>query len=296
MVPASATPTGTPTASPSPATPSPTPTEADWVPEGDWKLVLDSDFDSGSLPKPWRHRQTDVYEAGGRWCSAPRKANVDLAGGSIELTMSRASKATTRSVSAEARRKQRRAGQEVVGCPEGVFDNAMVSTEGRFAIETGVVAARVKFPVEQGAHAGVWLQSPQGQELDMIETFGFGRGITNIVHVAGRKIPAEGRDGYVAVETVADPQWWARWHTVSLEWTRSRVIFRVDGEVTRNLAVKTRRADYFLVLSLLSSDWETYRANAPDSRPGSGVALEDVSAPDLPFSMQVDWVRAWEPA
>lgn len=260
-----------------------------------WTGVFDSGFGGSSLSKPWDYRLTDVYDAGGRWCSAPRKANVAVKNGTATLTMSKASKAVSTRVAASARTKQARAGEKVVGCPEGVFDNAMVSTQGRFTVASGVVAARVKFPKAPGAHASVWLQSDAGQELDMIETFGHGRGITNVIHVKGTKMPADGKQAYVASKLVADPAWWDAWHTVSVEWDRSRVRFRLDGQLTRELKVSLAPANYFLVISLLSSDWETYRLSRPDARPGSGVDAADVAKPKLPFSMQVDWVRAWRP-
>ena len=260
-----------------------------------WARVLDSGFDGTSLKKPWDFRLTDVYDAGGRWCSAPRKRNVAVKKGTVTLTMSKASKAVSTRVAASARAKQSRAGEKVVGCPEGVFDNAMVSTQGRFTVPSGIVAARVKFPREPGAHASVWLQSDAGQELDMIETFGHGRGVTNVIHVRGTKMPADGKQAYVAPKLVADPAWWDAWHTVSVEWDRSRVRFRLDGRLTRELKVNLAPANYFLVISLLSSDWETYRLAKPDARPGSGVDVADVAKPRLPFSMQVDWVRAWRP-
>ena len=256
--------------------------------------MLDTDFDGSKMPKKWDYRLTDVYDAGGRWCSAPVEKNVEFRDGAARLSMSRATKKVTTRVSADAKRKQARAGEKRVGCPEGVFANAMISTQDRFTIDTGMVAARVKFPVEQGAHTGVWLQSDAQQELDIIETFGLGRGISNVVHIKGEKIPAAGSDAYVVPEAVADPAWWEQWHVVSLEWTRSKITFRLDGEVTRELKQKTSKANYFIVLSLLSSDWETYRLTAPDVRKGSGVDPATLSLPTLPFGMEVDWVRAWE--
>lgn len=258
-----------------------------------WNRVLNSGFDGSSLPQPWDYRLTDIYDAGGRWCSAPRKGNVEVAGGTITLSMSKASKAVTARVNASAKRKQAQAGQKTVGCPEGVFDNAMVSTQDRFTVPSGMVAARVKFPSEPGAHASVWLQSDAAQELDMIETFGYGRGITNVIHVRGTKHPADGAQSYVATDPVADPQWWEAWHTVSVEWDRSGVRFRLDGKLTRELKVALAPANYYVVISLLSSDWETYRLTKPDARPGSGVDAASVPKPKLPFTMDVDWVRAW---
>jgi hypothetical protein len=258
-----------------------------------WQTQLSSGFEGSELPKPWGYRLTDVYDAGGRWCAAPRKANVALSKGALSLTMSRASAGTAARVSTSAKRKQAQAGQKQVGCPEGVYDNAMISTEGRFSLTSGIVAARVKFPKQPGAHASVWLQSAAAQEIDMIETFGYGRGITNVIHVNGRKMPSDSKQAYVIPKVVAEPAWWDAWHTVSVEWHRDAIQFRLDGKVTRTLDVRTARANYFLVVSLLSSDWETYRVTRPDARPGSGVEVATVPKPKLPFSMSVDWVRAW---
>lgn len=258
-----------------------------------WNRVLNSGFDGSSLPAPWAHRLTDVYDAGGRWCSAPRKANVDVGKGTVTLTMSRASKATAARVSANTKRKQADAGQKTVGCPDGVFDNAMVSTQDRFSITSGVVAARVKFPEEVGAHASVWLQSVEGQELDMVETYGRGRGITSMVHVRGKRYPADGKKAYVGTDVEPDPQWWKAWHTVSVEWDRSGVRFRLDGRLTQEQKIALGPANYFLVVSLLSSDWETSRLTQPSARAESGVDPATMRKPELPFSMEVDWVRAW---
>ncbi len=284
----------TPAASPT-AAPEPEP-EPEWIPPDpeDWKLVHDAGFDQPTMPKLWGYSLTGIYDAGGRWCSAPVKANVGFGDSVVRLATSRASKKVTTKVNATARRKQAKAGQKVIGCPEGVFDNAMITTEGRFGLATGMVAARVRFPAEQGAHAAVWLYDRTGQEIDIFESYGYGRGVTNIVHLRGRKTPAAGPDGYVVPELVADRAWWDRWHVVAVEWTSSKVVFSLDGEVTRTLKVKVPKGEYALMLSMLSSDWETYRLTKPHLRPGAGVDPASMEVPELPFAMEVDWVRAWK--
>ena len=296
----SPTPTVSTTVSPSPSatpTPEPTPTEPEWTPPDParWNLVLDTGFDEAAMPKKWDYRLTDIYDAGGRWCSAPVERNLRFEDGLAHLTMSKAAKKLATKVKAAAKRKQAKAGQKQVGCPEGVFDNAMISTQNRFTVGTGTVAARVKFPVEQGAHAGVWLQSTAHQEIDIIETYGWGRGVTSVVHVDGTMHPEPGPGAYLVPEVVADRAWWDAWHVVEVEWTRSKIVFRLDGEVTRELKVKTRKADYFVVLSLLSSDWETIRLTEPLERPGAGLDGAPIEAAELPFGMAVDWVKVYEP-
>ena len=287
-----------PSESPSPTptpTPSPTVSEPDWTPPDPdrWGLVLDTDFDGSSMPDLWDYRLTGSYGAGGRWCASPIEDNVAFGDGVARLKLSEASEKQAAKVSAEAKRKQTNAGDKPVGCPEGVFGNAMISTQDQFSVDTGLVAARVKFPVEQGAHAGVWLQSGAQQEIDIIETYGWGQGLTNVVHVRGKKNPPEGRDSWVVPEVVADRAWWDAWHTVEVEWTHSKITFRLDGEVTRELKQKTGPADYFVVISLLSSDWETSRLTTPKARNGSGVDADQLEPAEIPFGMEVDWVRVW---
>lgn len=307
-----ATPTGTPTsaaASPtspaSTATATPTPTPSDTpsaapIPKwrdpdpASWKLVLDTDFKGSKMPKFWGYRQSNIYDAGGRWCSAPVDDNTEFRDDAAVLSVSEASPKVTDKVIPTAKAKQSKAGEKVVGCPNGVFDNAMISTEGRFTMNTGMVAARVKFPPDQGAHAGVWLQSHSQQEIDIIETYGFGRGVTNVAHLRGKRFPVSGAKAYVVPRVVANRDWWDQWHTVSVEWTQSKIVFRLDGQVTREVKQRTVKADYFVVLSMLSSDWESHRMMEPRPRPGSGVKAGDLTSSQLPFGMEVDWVRAWK--
>mgnify|MGYP002585837656 CR=1 FL=1 len=183
-------------------------------------------------------------------------------------------------------------------CPNGVYDNAMISTEGTYSVSAGTVVARVKFAPGQGSHAGLWLQAPGGDEIDIIEAYGHGRGVTNVIHrrvgSTLRKEPAVDKDAYVAAKTVASSSWWSKWHTVAVTFDSGKISFYLDGVRTRQL--KGMAGDFALIVSQLSSDWETYRISGPDSRPGSGVDVADVAEPTLPFSMEVDWVRAWEKA
>lgn len=73
------------------------------------------------------------------------------------------------------------------------------------------------------------------------------------------------------------------------------ITFYLDGVKTRQLK-GMQAADYRLVLSVLSSDWETYRVKKPDVRPGSGVKKSSVKKQKNLPSMSVDWVRIWKKA
>ena len=63
-----------------------------------------------------------------------------------------------------------------------------------------------------------------------------------------------------------------------MDWTSSGYVFRIDGDITwrSNRAVSKRPE--FLILSLLSSDWE----------------LPQLDRSTLPADMKVDWVRVWQ--
>ena len=69
--------------------------------------------------------------------------------------------------------------------------------------------------------------------------------------------------------------WWKKYHVFSVEWTPEAYIFRVDGVETFRQTENISGMPEFLVLSLLSSDWE----------------LPDLDKSQLPADMKVDWVR-----
>ena len=72
--------------------------------------------------------------------------------------------------------------------------------------------------------------------------------------------------------------WWSRYHVFSVRWTRTGYIFRIDGIETWRHSAHVSRQRQFLILSLLTSDWE----------------LPRLDRSTLPTSMKVDWVRAWQ--
>lgn len=182
----------------------------------------------------------------------------------------------------------------------GVYDTAMITTQDKLVVNTakpGMVAARIKFPLSQGMHGAVWLQNPTKAEIDMIEGFGYGRGISNYIHTASKKTldasgPATYKLGaYVLSSKTKSKSWWRKFHTYSISWTASGFEFRVDGAVTQRVKVKPGDVDYSLVISLLVSDWEAYRITAPITK-----GFKDVVPASLPETMSVDWVKVWTKA
>lgn len=277
----------------------------------DWYLAFRDYFSTtGPLDQAtWSHALDGNYGALGRSCSAPNNANVSVVKGRAELKVTRVTGATeVATVVAAAKAKQKAArdaaikaaksksalkaakAMKVDGCPNGVFRNVRESTESanRFYMKTGILAAQVTFPIGQGMHSGVWLQSNSGVELDMIEAFGYRKGITNVVHVAGRKAMSESSK-WVAKSAVKKSSWWTKSHVFSIEWTRSDIVFRMDGAETKRMKKQNLPdADYFIVMSMLTSDWETARIK----KPVNGGKKTDLSK----AVMKVDWVKAWTKA
>lgn len=166
--------------------------------------------------------------------------------------------------------------------------NAHIGTQGRFAFRYGVAAARVRFQRPTGMHGAFWLQvADRGitREIDTAEFFGeYFRdnpqgGLGTFVHAetkVGRLQPAN------LSWLAKGDSWWTRYHVFSVEWTPTRYAFRVDGRQIWTTTSGLSDRDEFLVLSLLTTDYELGR-------------MPDKDLKDEP-SMSVDWVRVWQDA
>ena len=75
-----------------------------------------------------------------------------------------------------------------------------------------------------------------------------------------------------------DDAWFKRYHVFSVEWTPKAYVFRVDGVQTLRLTQGVSQVPEFLILSMLSSDWE----------------LPTLDRATLPNATEIDWVRVWQ--
>jgi hypothetical protein len=294
-----------------------------------WKRVLRDGFSGTKLKKRWEHGQVGQFY-GSRLCSAVDPSRTRVADGKLvasirQLNSRKAAdkkviKRVTKAAKAQQEKRRKAAikaakkltgkkrkealaeakAMKVDGCPHGVFYNARVDTKNTFHMTEGMVAARVKFPKAQGMHGSVWLQTtrgyserPIGTEIDLIESFGYGKGVTNIIHVDDKRKGALNQyGGYVIKEQTKDPKWWDRYHTYSVEWTRSEYVFRIDGVETQRIRRKGVKGDqHFLAISMLASDWETKYIKSPSGKL-PGIKKADLSK----AKMYVEWVEAWERA
>jgi beta-glucanase (GH16 family) len=168
--------------------------------------------------------------------------------------------------------------------------NGHVGTENTYTFTHGFAAARVKFQSERGQHGAFWLQALGGQvpegpveggtEIDVIEYFGDNHprgGLTSFVYWFEEEYKKETEGGWVIDPDQYGSGWADEFHVFSVEWTPDSYIFRIDGQVTHRIEGPASQRESFLILSLLSSDYELKHLNG-----------------DLPVSMDVDWVRTWE--
>ena len=160
--------------------------------------------------------------------------------------------------------------------------NGMIGTQGDYSFRYGYAAARIKFQDKPGQHAGFWLQqaAPGGAEIDAIEWYGrrpnADKQMSSQVHVGDASYP-DSQGAYLTRASRFGSDWSSKYHVFSVEWTPRAYVFRIDGKQTRTITRYVSDQPEYLVLSLLSSDWELG------------------AAPEAPRqTMNVDWVRVWD--
>ena len=235
---------------------------------------------SGKLSARWIHRQVGERVKPRRLCSEVRTQNARKKGGAAVLEV------------------RKLGGKPKKSCKKyGEYTNAMVAASNPADhLKYGMAAARIKFQSNRGQHSAFWLQVPDGQvsanppstgvEIDIAEYFGDGRGkggLASYVHWLDKrkKDVSIGGEGAIYKKTKKllprNKEWSDGWHVYSVEWTPSRYIFRVDGHVTLTTKRGISNTPEMVVLSAMSSDWETPAMNARR----------------FPTTTKYDWVRVW---
>ena len=169
--------------------------------------------------------------------------------------------------------------------------NGHVGTDKGFSFRYGVAAARIKMQKLQGQHASFWMQpvgenqpGSDGHEIDVIEYFGDEHpqgGLTSFIHwYKGQSLIKTGSWIKNSTTFFANKRdgWSKNYHVFSVQWTPQVLIFRIDGKETWRTSARVSKAQQYLILSLLASDYEALEM--PDKK--------------LPQQMYVDWVRVWE--
>jgi Glycosyl hydrolases family 16 len=244
------------------------------------------EFEGATLGSRWEQRIQFYNPWGGRGCSKGSPAAVTVAAGALQLS-SMPDPDVAELCSATA----------VDGTVLGQYPyriNGHISTQHSADFLYGVAAARMKFQHEVGAHAAFWLQprgllatgpTSWGAEVDVVEWYG-ARGrkdvMASAVHAPlpdgskkklGGLIPRPSR--FLATRS---DSWWRDFHVFSVEWTRHRYVFRIAGHEVWRTNQGVSHVPEFLILSMLSSDFE----------------LPSVGDDRAPRTAEVDWVAFWE--
>lgn len=175
---------------------------------------------------------------------------------------------------------------------DGVMQNGMIGTYGKFSTTYGRFEARIKFPEMQGQHGSFWMQPDKpgkeeknaavtGAEIDIIEWFGAGRKdggmASNVYWPSSKGSHAGGTKDFKLLppgEKLSD-----NFHVFSVDWSPTEYVFRMNGKETYRITEGVSQIPQYMILSLLTADWEVKRLDKSK----------------LPNAMIIDWVRVWKP-
>ncbi|NYE35879.1 beta-glucanase (GH16 family) [Nocardioides cavernae] len=238
------------------------------------------DFDEASVDEPgavWNTR--DQGYTGVRKCSRADASATEVEDGVLVLSVTEDPDRDGETCQLPGRRKR---------YPYRL--NGHVGTEGTYDFTYGFAAARIRTQSARGQHSAFWLQSVNGQqplgareggaEIDVMEYFGDDHpegGLTSFTYFLDKKNRKQTVGGWLPDADELGDDWSEQYHVFSVEWTPDEYVFRIDGRVTQRLEGETSGRPEFLILSLLSSDYELPRFNG-----------------ELPETMEVDWARVWE--
>ncbi|WP_210650002.1 family 16 glycosylhydrolase [Nocardioides sp. SYSU D00065] len=243
--------------------------------------TFSDEFSGSSLSSTWGMRGQDYEPASKRKCSKGSPKAVKVGGGALRLSVIK-----DRSAKGKCKASSRKQTKKI-----SYRLNGHVGTQGNFSFRYGVAAARIKMQKAQGQHASFWSQpvgengpGSDGHEIDIIEYFGDKHpqgGLTSFIHwYKGKRLIKTGswiKNSESFLKNKRDG-WSKNYHVFSVQWTPKTLIFRIDGKETWRTSARVSKAQQYLILSLLASDYEALEL--PDSK--------------LPQHMYVDWVRVWE--
>ena len=247
-----------------------------------WLTPTFSDEFSGSTLNPvWGMRGQNYEALSKRVCSKGDPSAVAVTGGALRLSVIK-DRSRSDKCKAVSRKKTKNISYRL---------NGHVGTDDGFSFRYGVASARIKMQKLQGQHASFWMQplgenkpGSDGHEIDIIEYFGDKHpqgGLTSFIHwYKGQRLIKTGswiKNSTTFLQNKRDG-WSKNYHVFSVQWTPKVIIFYIDGKETWRTSARVSKAQQYLILSLLASDYEALEM--PDKK--------------LPQHMYVDWVRVWE--
>jgi Glycosyl hydrolases family 16 len=250
-----------------------------------WRLAFEDTFAGSELGAAWRDSVRPYHPTGGRTCARPDTLARTVAGGVLQLGV---------------RLDPARSAETCTYVHQGLTKtspwllNSQVDTQGRYAFRYGHAAARMKLHRPRGMHDAFWMNPAggfvngdpsKGAEVDVVEFFNGEKdpptGVGAFVHVKDAAGAWDKRGAMFPATELMKPlgdTWWTSYHVFSVEWTPTAYVFRVDGREFFRLAENVSQAEHYLLLSMLTSDYE----------------LEHLDGSDFAATASVDWVRVWQ--
>ena len=247
-----------------------------------WVTPTFTDEFSGSTLNPvWGMRGQNYEPLSKRVCSKGDPSAVKVTGGALRLSVIK-DRSRSDKCKAVSRKKTKKIAYRL---------NGHVGTAESFNFRYGVASARIKMQKQKGQHASFWMQpigenkpGSDGHEIDIIEYFGDKHpqgGLTSFIHwYKGQRLIKTGswiKNSTSFLQNKRDG-WSKNYHVFSVQWTPKSITFYIDGKETWRTSARVSKAQQYLILSLLASDYEALEM--PDKK--------------LPQHMYVDWVRVWE--
>jgi beta-glucanase (GH16 family) len=244
------------------------------------------EFSLASLGQDWSQRLQGYSKASKRKCSKADPSAVKVRRGTARLSVIKDPDRTGT--------KCRYEGDRYAWRLNGAIDTQSSSTG---SLRYGYAAARIKFQPRRGQHASFWLQPKSrdanegsardtGAEMDVIEWFGEDQpqgGLASFIYYypdngqAG--VTAKKVGGYIRRPGRFGRDWAGKYHVFAVEWTPHHYVFRIDGKEAFRTKQGVSGQPQYLILSLLSSDYELKHLGGDRH---------------LPQTMSVDWVRFWK--
>ena len=238
------------------------------------------EFSGSSLSRQWQYRGRTYEPQSMRSCSRGSAKAVRVGGGAVRLSVLKDPGRTTLCPALR---------HGVVAGNYAYRLNGHIGTDDAFSFKYGVAAARIKFPRLRGQHGSFWMEpvggmypGSSGHEIDVIEFFGHTHhrsGLFSYIHryQAGTVVKTGANIPDTFLHGPRDG-WGKNYHVFSVQWTPRQLVFRIDGKETWRIGGRISQVPEYLILSLLSSDYE----------------IPLIQDRQLPQHMYVDWVRVWQ--
>jgi beta-glucanase (GH16 family) len=185
----------------------------------------------------------------------------------------------------------------------GVHKTGFVASDGKFAATYGYYEARIRFNTAPGSWCSFWLYAPTidhligdpadaGVEVDIVEHRAEDQSHAQLKDDVA---VALNWDGYGAdhkndsrlMQLAGGAPVQGAWHTYSLLWTKTGYVYYVDGQPlwAPTQPISQRSENLELTCEIWDRSWAGYI-------PSGGYGTKQTST----ATMEVDWVRVWQPA